>query len=260
MAASSALLVESLPGIVRSGSFLLAAPIALLAGAVSFFSPCVLPLVPGYVAYVTGMTGAEVADRAGSRPRRARALAGVSLFVLGFTVWFVLFTAGVSTAFGAFFVLHSDVVDRVLGVLLVVLGLVFAGLVPFLQRERRVNPVPRVGLLAAPLIGFLFGIGWAPCTGPTLGAVLALSVGGGFGRGAALALVYSIGLGLPFLAFAAALGWMTRVVGVLRRHGVWVTRAGAVMLVGVGVLLVTGAWGDVVSVLQQWSANSTVAI
>jgi cytochrome c-type biogenesis protein len=252
-------LIESFPQIVTGGSFLLAAPVALLAGAVSFFSPCVLPLVPGYLSYVTGMTGAEVADRAAVGSRRLRALAGVGLFVVGFTVWFVLLDTVAGAAGRIFFLRHAVAVDRVLGVVLVVLGLAFAGLIRVLQRERRVDPVQRIGLAAAPFIGFLFGVGWTPCTGPTLAAVFTLSAAGGGGatRGALLAVVYSLGLGVPFLLFAAAFGWMTRVVGVVRRHGPWVTRLGGAMLVCVGALLITGVWTDAVSVVRDWTATTS---
>ena len=239
-----------------SGSLVLAVPVALLAGLVSFFSPCVIPLLPGYLSYATGLSGADLAAGAAGR-RRGRMLAGSVLFVLGFSVVFVAIGA-LSGAVGNWLVTWRDTLTLVLGVLTIVLGLVFAGLVPLLQRDWRVHRVPAVGLAAAPLLGFLFGLGWTPCLGPTLAAITTLSLNEATaGRGAFLSAVYAVGLGVPFvvagLAYQRALGAFAFV----RRHQAWVTRAGGLMLVVVGILLVTGWWAVAVTWIQFHLVSST---
>ena len=222
---------------VASGSLLLAVPVALLAGVVSFASPCVLPLVPGYVGFVGGSLGAEA-----GASRRGRVLAGVGLFVAGFAVVFVAFGA-VAGGIGAWLTRWQDPVSRVLGVLVVVLGLAFAGLVPFLQNERKVHLAPRAGMWGAPLLGLTFGLGWTPCIGPTLAAILTLSLdGGSAARGALLAAVFCLGLGLPFLLVALGLERSRRVTRWLTRHRVGVLRVGGGLLVVLGLALVTGVW------------------
>ncbi|WP_331272994.1 cytochrome c biogenesis CcdA family protein [Motilibacter deserti] len=232
---------------VSSGSLLLAVPIAAAAGLVSFLSPCVLPLVPGYLSYVTGLSGEELAER-----RQGRVAAGTVLFVAGFSTVFVLEFVLVQAAAGAFLLEHSSALQRVMGVFTILLGLAFAGALPGMSREWRLHKRPAVGLAGAPLLGGLFALGWSPCIGPTLGAVLSLSLadGGGTGRGLGLAIAYCAGLGIPFLvaglAYRRALGAMK----VVRTHSQWVLRIGGAMLVAVGVLLVTGTWADIVSELR----------
>ena len=236
-----------------SGSLALALPVALVAGLVSFFSPCVIPLLPGYLSYATGLSGADLASGAAGE-RRGRMLLGSVLFVLGFSVVFVAI-GSLSGALGAWLVSWRDTLTVVLGVLTILLGLVFAGvstrLLPGLQRDWRVHSVPAVGLAAAPLLGFLFGLGWTPCLGPTLAAITTLSLNEATaGRGALLSATYAVGLGVPFvvagLAYRRALG----AFGFVRRHQAWVTRAGGLMLVLVGVLLVTGWWDQAVTWIQ----------
>ena len=231
-----------------SGSMVLAVPIAVLAGLVSFFSPCVIPLLPGYLSYTTGLSGADLADST-VRPHRGRMLAGSSLFVLGFSVVFV--GLGVlSASVSRWFFVNSRTFTIVLGLIAIVLGLVFMGLVPLFQRDVRVHKVPAVGLAAAPLLGFLFGLGWTPCVGPTLGMIVGLASFENPTRGGVLLAFYSLGLGIPFIL--AALAWR-RALGafaVVRRHQQWVTRAGGLMLVLVGVLLLTGWWDQSVQWLQ----------
>ncbi len=232
-----------------SGSLALALPVALVAGLVSFFSPCVLPLLPGYLSYATGLSGADLAAGEADR-QRGRMLAGSVLFVLGFAAVFVVI-GSVFGAVGSFLLDWERTITVVLGVVVIVLGLAFAGLVPLLQRDWRVHTVPAVGLGAAPLLGFLFGLGWTPCIGPTLGAIYTLSLSEATAaRGAVLAGVYALGLGVPFilagLAYRRALG----AVGWVRRHQLWVMRFGGLMLVAVGLLLVTGWWDAMVTWLQ----------
>ena len=228
-----------------SGSLVLAIPVALVAGLVSFFSPCVIPLLPGYLSYATGLTGADLENA-----RRSRMVAGSVLFVLGFAVVFVILGT-LSGAVGAWLITWRDTLTFVLGVVTIVLGLAFAGLIPLLQRDWRMHTVPAVGLAAAPLLGFLFGLGWTPCIGPTLAAISTLSINEATaGRGALLSAVYALGLGLPFVAAGFAYKRVLGAFSFVRRHQVWVMRVGGLMLVAVGVLLITGWWDQAVTWLQ----------
>jgi len=239
-----------------SGSLLAALAVSLIAGLVSFASPCVVPLVPGYLGYVSGMAGAGATGTT-SRPRL---VLGALLFVLGFTSVFVVL--GIAFAsLGAQVQQHVDGIVRVLGVLVIVLGFVFMGAIPFMQAERRMHVSPRAGLAGAPILGVAFGLGWTPCLGPTLSAVIVLGLNEATqGRGIALAIAYSLGLGLPFLALAL---WMERskpVLGWLRRHRLALMRIGGAMLVLLGVLLVTGLWGQLTEILQGWIDGFWVAV
>ena len=235
---------------VTSGTMLLALPVAAAAGLVSFFSPCVVPLLPGYVSYATGLSGADL-----ETARRGRMLAGTFLFVLGFTVWFVVLGT-LSGAMGEWLWEYKRQISMVLGGITVVVGLVFMGVlgwVPFLQRDLRVHRLPAVGLAAAPLLGMLFAIGWTPCLGPTLTAVQGLAyTEATAGRGAVLSVAYSLGLGIPFILLGLAYRRMLGAVRWVRRHQVWVTRLGGAMLVAVGLLLLTGWWELWVAGLRGW--------
>jgi cytochrome c-type biogenesis protein len=228
--------------IVISGQLLLAVPIALLAGLVSFASPCVLPLVPGYLAYVGGFTDADERRARG----RGRVLLGVLLFVLGFSLVFVLYGAAAGSI-GFWMSRYSDVITRVLGVVVIAMGLVFVGQFSFLQRTLRPSIRPATGLIGAPLLGIVFGIGWTPCLGPTLSSILALGLGAGSPwRGALLALMYCLGLGLPFLLVAFGFSWVTSTLAFVKRHIRAINIIGGVALVVIGLLMVTGVWNALV--------------
>ncbi|CAL9457630.1 Thiol:disulfide interchange protein DsbD [Streptomyces sp. enrichment culture] len=241
---------------VRNGALLLALPIAVLGGLVSFFSPCVLPLVPGYLSYVTGVTGTDLAEA-----RRGRMAAGASLFVLGFTAVFVSGGA-LFGFFGQTLQTQRDVLTKVLGVLMVLMGAFFMGLLPRLtQREFRFHKRPTAGLVGAPLLGALFGIGWTPCIGPTLASVLALSSDqASAGRGAVLTVAYCLGLGVPFVLAAVAFRKALGAFGWVKRHYAWVMRIGGTMMIATGLLLLTGVWDGIVQSMQTWSNGFTVGI
>lgn len=229
--------------IVFGGALALALPIALLAGFVSFASPCVLPLVPSYLAYVGGFTGE------GEKRDRVRLLTGVALFVLGFSVVFVVLGVLFGTA-GLLMRPWLDVILRLAGVVVILMGLVFIGQVTFLQRTIRPQWKVATGLAGAPLLGIVFALGWAPCIGPTLTAVYAIALEGSDPwRGALLAFAYSLGLGVPFLLVALGFSWVTGSVAWLKRHIRIVNIIGGSMLIALGLLMVTGVWRSFISSL-----------
>ncbi|TNY38900.1 cytochrome c biogenesis CcdA family protein [Thermomonospora catenispora] len=239
--------MSTLADTVTDGSLLLAMPLAALAGLVSFASPCVLPLVPGYLSYVTGMSGVDL-----ERRRRGRLVAGAALFVAGFTAVFV--TAGVAAGgIGRWLLEYADPITRVLGGVTIVFGLAFMGLIPGLQRTVKSGRLPAAGLAGAPMLGVLFGLGWTPCIGPTLAAVQALSFNeASAGRGALLSLTYCLGLGLPFVATALAYRRALGAFDAIRSRYRLITRIGGGLLVAIGLLLVTGLWGDLTLELKSW--------
>lgn len=222
--------------IVLSGNLLLAVPIALLAGLVSFASPCVLPLVPGYLGYIGGIAGT------GRKTDRRRLLLGVALFVLGFSAVFVTFGLLFGVA-GLLLTPWMGLITRIAGVIIIVMGLVFIGRFTVMQRTVKPSWSVATGLAGAPFLGIVFGLGWAPCIGPTLTAVLALSLDGGSpARGALLGAFYCLGLGIPFLLVALGLNWVTGSVVWLKRHIRIVNIIGGALLICVGLLMVSGLW------------------
>jgi cytochrome c-type biogenesis protein len=244
-----------------SGPLLLAAAVAVLAGAVSFASPCVVPLVPGYLAYLAGLVGADappatVAEAERGRSGRWRVAGAAGLFVAGFTVVFGTILVGVVWLSDAL-VDNEAVLQRVGGVVMIAMGLAFVGLIPVLQNERRVHWVPRAGLWGAPLLGAVFGLGWVPCIGPTLAGVVAVAAGTGGGslRGVVLTLAYCAGLGVPFVLIALGASRAVRALGWLRRHTRAIQIGGGLLMVAVGLLLLTGLWGGLLAQLQTSMAN-----
>ena len=234
------------------GSMILALPVALLAGLVSFFSPCVVPLLPGYLSYATGLGAAEVVE---GTPRRGRMLAGASLFVLGFAVVFVI-TGVVAGSAGRVLAEYRSVITRVLGVLIIVLGLIFAGVLQIGQRDLRIHRIPTVGVAVAPLVGVVFALGWTPCLSPTLGVVVNLGFNEGTAlRGGLLGFVYALGLGIPFVIAGLAFTKMARAIAFLRERQQLIMRIGGISMIIVGLLLVTGTWNTLTAVLRQWASN-----
>lgn len=235
---------------VSAGPLWIATPIAFIAGLVSFFSPCVLPLLPGYLGFVSG-----------SANTKSRMVLGSALFVLGFTVVFVFLGAGFG---GLGSLLQGDVknwIQRGSGVLVILLGVVLIGGFDFAQRTAKLNIKPSAGIIGAPLLGVVFGLGWTPCIGPTLGAVLNLAFdSGSVLRGAFLAIVYSLGLGLPFVLVAAGFGWASKTVGFVKKNIRAINLFGGALLVVLGLLLVTGLWQQVIDWIAEVTLVFTPAI
>jgi cytochrome c-type biogenesis protein len=230
---------------VSDGPLLVAAAVAVLVGVIGFLSPCVLPLVPGYLSYVAGLSGDA------PRPSQRRMLLGALLFVLGFTAIFVAQGAAFGQL-GFSISEHRLGIERVMGAITIVMGIVFLGGIPFLQRELKFRRLPRAGLLGAPLLGAGFGLAWVPCLTPTFGTVYTMALTQGTaGRGALLTAFYCIGLGIPFILVALGFGWMTAVLGFVRRHRAAISGIGGVLLIGIGVLLITGEWDHLMNVLRS---------
>ncbi|MDI2098908.1 cytochrome c biogenesis CcdA family protein [Ruicaihuangia caeni] len=228
--------------IIASGSLLLALPIAVLAGLIAFASPCVLPLVPGYLAYVTGITDAADA-------RRGRMAAGAALFIAGFSIVFLGFFVLVGSV-GVFFFQYSDLILRIAGVVVLLMGVVFIGQVTFLQRTFKPTWRPTTGLAGAPLLGAVFAVGWSPCMGPVLAAVSTLALGQSPGRAALIGAAYCFGLGIPFLLVALGLGWASRSMAFLRRNVRTINLIGGALLIIMGLLMVSGVWQAIMLQLQ----------
>lgn len=229
-------------GLVSSGQLLIAVPIALLAGIVSFASPCILPLVPGYLAYIGGFTDGRATARAGDTSGRNRLVLGVLLFILGFAVVFVV--AGFLVASVGWWLLRwNDAVVRVAGILVILMGLVFIGQFTVLQHTIKPGWRPATGLAGAPVLGAIFAVGWSPCVGPTLAAISTLSLSSGSPwQGALLAFVYALGIGVPFLLIAYGLSWAAHTVAFLKRHTRSINVVGGCLLIAIGLLMVTGVW------------------
>jgi cytochrome c-type biogenesis protein len=272
--------------LVFSGPVLLAIPVAAAAGAITFLSPCCLPLVPGYLSYVTGMSGSAVSAapenppprdegacgaatatmtvaRSRTRPR-GRVMLGTLLFVVGFSVLFAVEGITVSSM-GAALASHAASLSRILGAVIIVLGLMFMGVFDrFTAAGRIFRPSwrPRAGLAGAPLLGVLFGLGWTPCIGPTLTAVLLLGESTGTAvRGGVLAFAYGLGIGIPFLIMAFAIQRGVSVFGFARRHARLIMQLGGLLLIAVGILEVTGAWSNAIIWLKvHWPGGYTTPL
>ncbi|MER7006612.1 cytochrome c biogenesis protein CcdA [Dactylosporangium sp. NPDC000555] len=242
--------------VAESGPLLAAIAIAVLAGLASFLSPCILPLVPGYLSYVTGLAGADL----DSGQRRGRVLAGVGLFIAGFAAVFIGLIV-LATQAAMSLIMHRRLIEVIAGVAVIVLGLAFMGLVPGLERQWRIQRLPAAGLIGAPVFGMVFALSWAPCTGPTLGAVIALgSTSGSQARAVTLATAYSLGIGIPFIAVGLGFQRLIGVIKFIRRNSRWVTRVGGALLVLVGIALVTGVWSSLMIALQSNLGPGSVPI
>ncbi|MEU1747515.1 cytochrome c biogenesis CcdA family protein [Micromonospora arida] len=280
---------ETFREMALSGPLLLAIGAAALAGLVSFLSPCVLPLVPGYLSYVTGLAGSDLegrarqgtssipaeaeasgaGDRGGVAVReriarvgavKGRVLAGTLLFIAGFTAVFVA-TAILFAGIGQVFFEYERQLEIVVGALIIVLGFGYLGMIPALQREFRISRLPSAGLLGAPVFGAVFALSWVPCTGPTLGAVMGMATASGQSdRAVVLAVAYCLGLGIPFIVFGLGFERLLGVFRAVRRNSRWVTRVGGALLILIGLALVTGGWQSFVIWLQTTVGVGEVSI
>jgi cytochrome c-type biogenesis protein len=233
-----------------AGPLLVALGISVLAGLVSFASPCVVPLVPGYLSYLAAVVGVEEEPgRVAIRTARLRVAGAAALFVAGFTVVFVLGTVAV-LGLTTTLLVNQLLLQRIGGVVTILMGLVFVGFVPALQREARFTPRRLSTLGGAPLLGAVFALGWTPCLGPTLTGVIAVASatdGANVVRGVVLVVAYCLGLGIPFVLLAFGSARAVQGLGWLRRHTRGIQIFGGVLLILVGAALVTGLWADFIS-------------
>jgi cytochrome c-type biogenesis protein len=254
---------DSFANTVTGGPMALALLFAAVAGVVSFLSPCVLPLVPGYLSYVTGLVGADLSAALGEQEgprRRGRVLAGTALFTAGFAVVFISLTV-LTTRLGGALLTNARTLEIVAGALIILFGVAMLGWIPGLQREVRIHRLPQAGLWGAPVFGAVFALSWIPCIGPTLGAVMLLGTSSGQPvRAAALAAAYCVGIGAPFLALGLGMRRLAGVVQVIRRNSQWVTRIGGILLLAVGLALVTGAWGEFIIWLRATVGPGSVSL
>ena len=238
------------------GSMLLGLPLAALAGLVSFLSPCVLPLVPGYLSYATGLSAAELA----AGRARHRVLLGTLGFVAGFALVFIA-TGALAGTLGSMLIGWQRSLTILAGVLCVLLGLAFTGWLPFAQGTWRLSVAPRVGLAASPLLGIVFGLGWTPCIGPALSVVLSLAVNEGTAvRGGVLSFGYALGLGVPFVLIGFGFDRLAGTLDWVRRHHRGIQVAGGLAMVAVGVLLLTGVWDVAMGALRNWASSYGVLL
>lgn len=262
-----------LGSILSDGQLLFALLIALAAGLVSFASPCVLPLVPGYLAYIGSLAGVDPdgviaaekrSSQAANRRARNRLVLGVSLFIVGFSTVFILFMTLGSTV-GVWLATYQDLISRVMGAIVIVMGLVFVGLFRPLQQTKKLSLTPKVGLVGAPVLGAGFAIGWTPCIGPTLAMILSLSVSmqpdtNSIWRGALLGVAYCAGLGLPFVLVAIGFGWMTQTTAFMRRNIRTINIVSGAVLIAIGILMVTGIWTQLMSYLQAVTSTYVIPL
>ncbi len=241
------------------GSMVGAIPVALLAGAISFFSPCVLPLLPGYLSYASGLSATEMIA-AKDQPRTGRMVLGTTLFVLGFSFVFLL-TGVLAGSLGSALIAYQRPITIVVGILCIVVGLSFAGWLPFGQNEVRLVHARRAGLAAAPVLGIAFGLGWTPCIGPALSVVLSLAITEASAvRGGVLALFYSFGIGIWFIVAAMLWQRLAPSLGWVRKHQRGIQLFGAISIIVIGVLMVTGLWDVIIAALRVWAAGFGVPI
>lgn len=252
---------------VISGPFLFAAALAVAAGFISFASPCVLPLVPGYLSYLVGLVGADNANEQGSSKGttivRSRAVRATALFVLGFTTVFTLESV-LLLQVSRFLVGNADILTRIGGAVMIIMGAVMLGWIRFLQREARLTARPTGRILGAPLLGAIFAFGWTACLGPTLAGVNSLAISsdwnGNAWRGLLLVILYCLGLGVPFLLLAFGFGWASTAVAFLRRHARTIQIVGGITMIAVGLAMTTGLWGQFIGLLQQGLISNSTTI
>jgi cytochrome c-type biogenesis protein len=228
---------------ILNGMLVTAFPIAVIAGLISFFSPCVLPLVPGYLSFAAGMSKS-----------RGRVFVASLLFVLGFTTLFVSYGV-LFGGLGSKILVHQGLLTRVLGVIMIIMGLIFMDVFPMMPTYKpRISVVG--GLIGAPILGFLFGVGWTPCIGPVLAMVITLAFEQASAiRGATLSLGYCIGLGIPFVLTGLFLDRSVKLRRFISRRGNIITNVGGGFLILIGIMQVLGIWGHYMNSLRSLISN-----